>query len=160
MADDASSRDAWWAAARSSALKRGRLLGVEHRGQLILVGRTRSGAAYALRDVCPHRAARLSAGKVRVEADGRETVECPYHAWRFHTDGACAAIPTLDADSPGAVAQVRVKVYPVVEQQGRVWLWIAVDPRLETAPSESPPLIAGEDRPPLSLLRRLVRRAP
>ena len=40
-------------------------------------------------DVCPHRLAPLSEG--RVEADG--TILCAYHAWRFNGAGDCVRIP-------------------------------------------------------------------
>src|ERR1700751_1072105 len=82
--------DAWYVAALSPELKPGKMEAREDLGEPVVIGRTRAGAVYALRDVCPHRAAKLSAGKVRAEAGGGETVECPYHGWRFHTDGACA----------------------------------------------------------------------
>ena len=41
------------------------------------------------------------------EADGRESVECPYHGWRFGTDGACTAIPSLVADQAMDVSRIR-----------------------------------------------------
>jgi len=60
--------DAWYVAALSPDLKPGKMEGREYLGEPVLIGRTRAGAVYALRDVCPHRAAKLSAGKVRAEA--------------------------------------------------------------------------------------------
>ena len=60
--------------------------------QPIVVGRTESGEAFALRDICPHRLVPLSAGKMK-DTDGEPTVECPYHGWVFHTDGRHAGAP-------------------------------------------------------------------
>ena len=119
--------DAWYVAALSPELKPGRMESREFLGEPVVIGRTRAGAVYALHDVCPHRAAKLSAGKVRAEpphgeTGGGETIECPYHGWRFRTDGACARIPSLTADSPLDVSKVRVRTYPLVEAQGLVWL--------------------------------------
>jgi phenylpropionate dioxygenase-like ring-hydroxylating dioxygenase large terminal subunit len=136
-------QDAWYVAALSPELKPGRMESREYLGEPVLIGRTRAGAVYALRDVCPHRAANLSAGKVRAEADGRETVECPYHGWRFHTDGACAKIPSLTADSPLDIGKVRVRRYPLVESQGLVWIWMSSDPRFDGQPPAPPPVIPG-----------------
>jgi phenylpropionate dioxygenase-like ring-hydroxylating dioxygenase large terminal subunit len=139
--------DAWYLACLSPDLKPGRMEGREYLGEPVVIGRTRAGEVYALRDVCPHRAAKLSAGKVRTEAPngehgGRDTVECPYHGWRFDTDGACARIPSLTVDNPCDIAKVRVRKYPTVERQGLVWIWMASDSRLDLAPPP-PPVIPG-----------------
>lgn len=135
--------DAWYLACLSPDLKPGKMEARDYLGEPVVIGRTRAGAVYALRDVCPHRAAKLSAGKVRTESDGGETVECPYHGWRFRTDGACAKIPSLSTDNPCDISKVRVKAYPLVEAQGLVWIWISSDPRFEGQPPESPPTIPG-----------------
>ena len=60
-------------------------------GEPVLLGRMRDGQAFAMRDICPHRGVPLSAGKILAE----NTVECPYHGWRFRRDGVCSAIPSL-----------------------------------------------------------------
>ena len=51
-----------YGAALSPDLKPGRMESREYLGQPVMIGRTKAGAVYALRDVCPHRAAPLSAG--------------------------------------------------------------------------------------------------
>jgi phenylpropionate dioxygenase-like ring-hydroxylating dioxygenase large terminal subunit len=111
----------------------------DYLGEPVMIGRTRAGAVYALRDVCPHRAAKLSAGKVSAEPGGGETVECPYHGWRFRTDGACARIPSLTADEPLDISKIRVRTYPLVEAQGLVWIWISTDPRFDGVSRPSRP---------------------
>ena len=145
MADDTHRlvKDAWSVAARSCELKPGRMESREFLGQPVVIGRTRAGTVYALRDGCPHRAAKLSAGKVRIELDGGETIECPSHGWRFRTDGACASIPSLAADSSLDASKIRVRTYPIVEIQGLIWIWIATDPRFDGSPPEPPPVIPG-----------------
>lgn len=135
--------DIWYFAALSSELKPGRLQRYELLGEPVLVGRRRDGEVYALRDICPHRAAPLSAGKLTREADGRESVECPYHGWRFGTDGACTAIPSLVADQAMEVGRIRVRRYPAAESQGMVFVWISSDPRFEGGPPEPPPVFPG-----------------
>src|SRR4051812_39351336 len=85
----------WYVAEVAAALKPGALQRYEILGEPVLLGRTRAGRAFALRDICPHRAAPLSAGKLVGEA-GAEAVECPYHGWTFRTgDGACSKVPSL-----------------------------------------------------------------
>lgn len=133
--------DIWYFAALSGDLKPGKLQRYEILGEPVLLGRTRSGEVYALRDICPHRAAPLSAGKLTRDADGAETVECPYHGWRFRTDGACSAIPSLVADQQIDTARIRVRRYPVAESQGLVFVWMTADGRGE--PDQPPPTFPG-----------------
>ena len=135
--------DIWYFAALSGELKPGKLQRYELLGEPVLLGRDRAGKAYALRDICPHRAAPLSAGKLTREPDGRESVECPYHGWRFATDGACAAVPSLVDDQAMDVSKIRVRRFPVAESQGLVFVWFASDPRFDGEPPEPPPVFPG-----------------
>jgi len=135
--------DIWYFAALSADLVPGKLQRFEILGEPVLLGRTRAGEAYALRDVCPHRASPLSAGQLVREAGGGESVECPYHGWRFGTDGVCKAIPSLVEDQDVEISRFRVRRYPVAESQGLVFIWIASDPRGEGEPTEAPPTFPG-----------------
>ena len=135
--------DIWYFAALASELKPGRLSRHELLGEPVLLGRSKAGQLFALRDICPHRAAPLSAGRFRQEASGATTVECPYHGWRFAADGACQAIPSLVEDQPFEVSKIRVRRYPVAESQGLVFVWISSDPRGGGEPTEPPPAFEG-----------------
>jgi len=135
--------DIWYFAALSSDLKPGRLQRLELLGDPVLVGRTRSGEVYALKDICPHRAAPLSAGRLVEGPGGEPQVECPYHGWRFATDGVCAAVPSLAQGQDLDLARIRVRRYPVAEQQGLVWIWMSADPRSEAEPDGLPPRFDG-----------------
>jgi len=68
-------------------------------------------------DVCPHRLAPLSAGRVD---DGR--LRCGYHGWCFDAAGACTEIPSNRADAavPGR-ARATVPA-ALTERHGLVWL--------------------------------------
>jgi phenylpropionate dioxygenase-like ring-hydroxylating dioxygenase large terminal subunit len=134
-------REIWYFAALGSDLRPGKLQRYEILGEPVLLGRTRAGDAYALRDVCPHRAAPLSAGRLVSGPSGAELVECPYHGWRFGVDGACASIPSLVDDQTVDVARIRVRCYPVAESQGLVFVWMASDARGE--PDAAPPVFPG-----------------
>lgn len=50
--------------------------------------RNHDGKLACLTDLCPHRAAKLSDGRL---IDGK--IECLYHGWQFGTDGQCLHIP-------------------------------------------------------------------
>ncbi|MFM6854585.1 MAG: Rieske 2Fe-2S domain-containing protein, partial [Sphingopyxis sp.] len=45
-------------------------------------------AVGVLEDRCPHRNVPLSSGRC---VDGQ--IECPYHGWRFDTQGQCRLVP-------------------------------------------------------------------
>jgi phenylpropionate dioxygenase-like ring-hydroxylating dioxygenase large terminal subunit len=135
--------DIWYFAALSSQLERGRMARHEVFGEPVLLGRTRAGAAFALRDICPHRGTPLSAGRLTREAGGAESVECPYHGWRFGADGACVAIPSLTADQPFDCTRIKVRRYRLAESQGMVFIWAPGDPRADAEPLEPPPVFEG-----------------
>jgi vanillate O-demethylase monooxygenase subunit len=72
------------------------------------------GAISALEDRCPHRFARLSAGRVI-----GDDLECPYHGLRFGPDGACSHNPFSNT----APSRAAVRSFPVVEDDGCIWIW-------------------------------------
>lgn len=86
----------WWPVAlegdASSAPLALRLL-----GQDLVLWRAPGGQASLLADRCPHRGARLSLGRC-VE----DSLQCPYHGWRFAADGRCVAVAALPGFAPPA----------------------------------------------------------
>ena len=135
--------DIWYFAALSSELKPGRLARHEILGEPVLLGRAPTGELFAVRDICPHRAAPLSAGRFHPEPGGGQSVECPYHGWRFGADGACTAIPSLTAGQAMDVSRIRVRRYPVAETQGLVFVWMAGEARRDAEPDQPPPSFPG-----------------
>ena len=132
--------DLWYFAALSSALKPGGLRRIEMLGEPVLLGRTKAGKAFALRDICPHRAAPLSAGRMVNFGSEGEAVECVYHGWRFRAaDGVCSSVPSLLADQDLEVERIRVRAFPVQESQGLIFVYFAADPRDETPPEPLAP---------------------
>jgi phenylpropionate dioxygenase-like ring-hydroxylating dioxygenase large terminal subunit len=135
--------DIWYFAALSSELKPGKLARHEILGEPVLLGRAPDGTVFALRDICPHRAAPLSAGRFHAEPGGGQSVECPYHGWRFGADGGCTAIPSLAGDQAMDVSRIRVRRYPVAESQGLVFVWMAGEGRADAEPDHTPPTFPG-----------------
>lgn len=119
----------------SSTLKAGELRRVMLCGQPILLARNGAGKAFALRDICPHRAAPLSAGRFK-----NGNVECPYHGWQFQADGVCAHIPSVLQDQDFDESSIRVDSYPLAEQDGLLWVYIPHDIK-NPAPAMAPPRI-------------------
>ena len=112
----------WQAVARSRDL-RSKPLQVKYEGRKVVLFRT-SGSIAALDDRCPHRLVELSKGRI-VE----DTIECPYHGWRFASDGNCVAIPGCVTPLP----KCRVRQYSVMEREGGVFLTTGTPDRLPRA---------------------------
>ena len=77
----------WYVVLPSSQLTDG-LKPVRLLGQPFVAFRDDLGVAHLLSDVCVHRGGSLSAG-IKVG----NSVQCPYHGWRFGPDGTCTLIP-------------------------------------------------------------------
>jgi phenylpropionate dioxygenase-like ring-hydroxylating dioxygenase large terminal subunit len=81
-------------------------------GQPLVIFRS-SDKLFCLTDRCPHRFAPLSRGRVI-----GETIECPYHGWRFDGTGRCRAIPGLLEPVPNVV----VPPHAVRESNGLIFV--------------------------------------
>lgn len=90
----------WHPVADSSALTAAPLP-VRLLSQDLVLWRDEAGRARAFTDRCPHRGTRLSLGRV-VQHEGRASLECPYHGWRFADDGACVLIASQPSFTPPA----------------------------------------------------------
>lgn len=127
--------DIWYFAGLSRDVPLSKLVRKVIAGEPITLGRRNDGSVFALRDICPHRAAPLSAGRIT-----EDTVECPYHGWRFGTsDGACQDIPALCSDQTLDTNKIKVRTYPVKEVGNLVWVYIAKDKRFSGIPPITPP---------------------
>jgi len=106
--------DAWYVAGWSETLGETPVR-ITILGEPVAIYRAEDGRAIALGDICPHRFASLSQGKVF-----GDTIRCPYHGLRFDPAGKCVHNPHGDGTvPPGAL----VKSYPVVERHHALWIW-------------------------------------
>ncbi|NWG92856.1 MAG: aromatic ring-hydroxylating dioxygenase subunit alpha [Parvularculaceae bacterium] len=125
----------WYLAALSAEVKPGAMLRRILFGDPIVLGRTKASVVFALRDVCPHRAAPLSAGRL-CEIAGETAVECPYHAWAFRaSDGKCAAVPALHSEEARDPSTISTKRFALHEANGLIWIHHG-DGAPETAPPD------------------------
>jgi len=139
-------RNLWYRAAQCKDIGPGGLSRRILLGEPVLIGRTRSGTAFALRDICPHRGVPLSAGRML-----DDTVECAYHGWRFSGSGECKFIPSLVEGQDFEPARIRVRSYPLCERDGLIWVFLAAPGQESVSPTSLPPKVpmAGELAPRL-----------
>ncbi len=138
-ADGASAflRNLWYRAAPACSVRRGQLRRRIVLGEPVLLGRAHDGRTFALRDICPHRGVPLSAGRLLEE----NAVECAYHGWRFAPDGACRFIPSLVEGQDFEPSRIHVRSYPLREQDGQLWIFMAASGRETATPAFDPPKV-------------------
>ncbi len=116
-ADSGSWHQRWYPLAFSQDLGPDEVRPVAVYDEPIALFRDAAGKACCVVDRCPHRAARLSDGRVE---NGR--LECLYHGWEFAGDGRCTHIPQL-REGQLIPAKACVPSFVVLETQGMIWLW-------------------------------------
>ena len=113
-------------------------------GEDLVLWQDGAGAWRCFEDVCPHRLAPLSEG--RVEADG--TLMCAYHAWRFDSEGQCTRIPQSKDEQTEAKnrqnGQSCAVAYPTQERQGLLWVWPESGPQAKLESQLKTPRIVPE----------------
>jgi len=115
----------WFMVANSSEVGGDRPLNARYFGEDVVLFRTASGEVGMLTAYCPHMGTHLGTSNhsyivtagLNVQGEG---VRCPFHGWRFGTDGKCNHIPYYDGAIPQAA---RVRSWPVTERWGIVFCW-------------------------------------
>ncbi len=69
----------------------------------------------AWQDLCVHRGAKLSGGKII-----NDCLRCPYHGWTYNTSGACVHMPTHPEQVPPDKA--KIKSFQIQERYGLHWV--------------------------------------
>ncbi|MGZ5969574.1 MAG: Rieske 2Fe-2S domain-containing protein [Polyangiales bacterium] len=138
--------EAWFIACTSKELRHEPLARTIQGTPLVLF-RDKNGEPGALLDRCPHRNVPLSLGEVA--SDG--CLQCPYHGWRFDRSGECTAIPSYTGETAGKAR--RAPAFPVVEQQGCVWVWASPSAEM---PATRPHRFAVADDPKYTTVRQVV----
>ena len=103
----------------------------------IVLWRDAQGRAHAWADKCPHRGAKLSLGRVEVDAQGASKLECAYHGWQFDGTGHCTLVPALPSFAPPP-AHCATTFY-AHEAYGLVWV------QLDAAQTKLPAFAAHAD---------------
>lgn len=104
----------WHPVCRSTDVAEGGRLAARLLGEDLVLWR-QAGQIMAWQDLCLHRGARLSMGRV-----GPRGLACPYHGWVYNQTGRCVHIPAHPEQMPPAKAQART--YYAQERYGLVWV--------------------------------------
>ncbi|MEE8304095.1 MAG: Rieske 2Fe-2S domain-containing protein, partial [Candidatus Tectomicrobia bacterium] len=132
-------KNAWYALGLSNEFEPGHLHGQKIVGKPIVLWRTATGKVVAFDDRCAHKRMPLSEGKLLTKGD---VLECAYHGFCYNAEGVCVGIPSMP-DGP-IPPQARLKAYPVIEQDGVVWIWPGhVDKMGEAQPPRTPEIAAS-----------------
>lgn len=107
----------WYAVLDSKEVRRDKPIGVLRMGGRLVFWRTPDGEIVCMRDLCPHRGAALSIGKLV-----GDHLQCHFHGFQFDRGGACVLVPANGLGSPVPKA-MRVHTYPAREQDGFIWIW-------------------------------------
>jgi nitrite reductase/ring-hydroxylating ferredoxin subunit len=107
--------DGWFAVCFSTELPPGAVLARKLFDRDVVVFRTESGEVAILDAHCPHMGAHLGHGG-RVEG---QSIRCPFHGFRFATDGSCVWTPYTTKVPP----KCRLERWHACERNGVVLVW-------------------------------------
>ena len=108
----------WFIVATAAEIAPGQTKPLHYFGRDLVLFRTASGEPRLVDAYCPHLGAHLGVGGRVVD----ETIQCPFHGWRFDgASGACVEVPYDDVDYIPKTA--RVRSYPVVERNHMIFAW-------------------------------------
>lgn len=110
--------NAWFAVGRAKDVGSKEPVTVRVFDHEIVLFRDSKGALQALDAICPHLGAHLGGGTV---VD--DTIQCPFHQWRFGGDGRCVHVPFARNLPPNATT----RRWHTVEQAGLIFVWHHVD---------------------------------
>ncbi|NJP73039.1 aromatic ring-hydroxylating dioxygenase subunit alpha [Streptomyces sp. C1-2] len=130
----------WYPILQTSEIQREKPTGVRRMGEELVLWRDLDGTLVCQTARCPHKGANIGDGRLK-----GNTVECPYHGFRFDAEGTCKVVPALGAGAR-IPASLKLRTYPVREQHGLVWLWWGEE-REHLPAIELPAEIVGNSRP-------------
>lgn len=116
----------WTPVALSTELRRAPL-GLTVASTPVVLFRDEAGRAHALVDRCPHRAVKLSLGRVE-----NGCLRCPFHGWQFDGDGSCRAVPWHPNAKRDALA---AQPLATRERGGLLWIFTGAASAAKDEPS-------------------------
>lgn len=132
-------RNTWYVAGFSQEFEKRALKGMVIAQQPIVMWRNDHGHVNAFDNRCVHKRFPLSEGKLLDNG----TLQCAYHGLCYDTKGVCVDVPSHPGEQIPSHAKLRR--YPVIEQDGVVWLWAGDESRAKGVRPPSTPEIAGDE---------------
>ena len=95
-------------------------------GESIIVVRSRDGRLRAFFNVCRHRGTRIC-----MESSGHfsETIQCPYHAWTYSTDGRLIGAPHMSEVEEFDKSQYPLHQAAIAEWEGFIFVNVDANPQ-------------------------------
>ena len=125
MIDDPILIDDWHPVARTTDVPDGAVKSARLLEQDLVIWRNPEGI-HAWLDLCVHRGAKLSNGRVKAGC-----LVCPYHGWTYDSGGRCVSIPAHPSQTPPARA--KTQAYRACERYGLIWVCLGT-PARDVAP--------------------------
>ena len=117
MAADVLVKNAWYVAGLAHEFPAQQLQGHVIAEKPLVMWRTTAGGVVAFDERCRHKRMPLSQGRL-VEGG---LLECAYHGLCYDATGQCVRVPSHpDGHIP---REARLRPFPVIEQDGLVWIW-------------------------------------
>ncbi len=117
----------WYAVLESREVPVGKPVAFKRLNEELVFWRDREGKVVVMRDMCPHRQAKLSPGKI---VNGN--IQCHFHGFQFDREGACQLVPANGRNGPKPKI-FQCWTYPSQEAYGFIWVWTGA-PRQEYPP--------------------------
>ncbi|MCM0607276.1 MAG: aromatic ring-hydroxylating dioxygenase subunit alpha [Xanthomonadaceae bacterium] len=117
----------WYAAWDSKEFKQNKITSGERFGIPLVGWRTKAGGISILKDLCPHRSAKLSLGILK-----DDELACPFHGFRFDIEGKCTLIPEIKRGSD------KVCTEHFLTQEKHGFIWIFYGPKEQASQTQIP----------------------
>ena len=114
----------WYAIYLSKDVKK-KPVGIKRFNQNLVLWRNNDGELLCMPDVCCHRKAKLSLGKIN-----NGCLACPYHGFEYNTEGRVCKIPAHD-EKEKVPSRFHVTPFVVRESEGFIWFWYSIDAKIK-----------------------------
>ncbi len=114
----------WFSIGSTADIVTGQINTFSFFGRELIAFRNRDNRICVLNAYCVHLGAHLGVGG-RLEADG---IVCPFHGWRYNSEGQCVDIPYSDH----IPERGRIHAYPAIEWAGLIIVYFSPDNREPT----------------------------
>ena len=111
---DSSNESGWYKVANSEDISSLKAIQIDNFPTQIVVWRGEDASLRGLDLYCKHMGASLACGEVN-----ENSIQCPFHAWRWAGDGKCDQIPYAKKIPVKAVT----RSWEVIEDNGAVYVW-------------------------------------